>query len=276
TMSFHGGDTARRVWGLPEIEKLFSATPDNFIVTFDAYLHDDLAAKPATADEAAQLKLFLTTLGNSARLYHKPIALWGGVNAWGLAQESSAPRGIPDASSNLLMLYDLPARMGGEVWGVFAWNYNVKQQGIENYNRPTTYDPRALEIAVERTFPILRARAVANKTSAPEIVILYSARAMYRTLGAARAFADRDAVLMSVELARTGASDAFYVIVAASPADLDAPDLDFLRAQFLEGRVLFGEPALARALGARAVVWQAASGQLPEQGGVIYQSVTYP
>src|SRR5690606_1698501 len=31
TMSFHGGETARRVWGLPDIERLFADTPDNFI-----------------------------------------------------------------------------------------------------------------------------------------------------------------------------------------------------------------------------------------------------
>ena len=52
-MSYHGGDTTRRVWGLPDIERLFSDTPDNFIVTYDAYLHDDLPTKPANA-EAAQ------------------------------------------------------------------------------------------------------------------------------------------------------------------------------------------------------------------------------
>lgn len=292
TMSFHGGDTARRVWGLPEIEKLFSQTPDNFIVTFDAYLHDDLASKPATADEAAQLKLFLTTLGNYSRVYRKPLALWGGVNAWGLAQESSAPRGIPDAVTNLLLLYDLPARVGGDVWGVFAWNYNVKQQGIENYTRPTTYDPNALQIAVQRAFPLLRTRATEPASAAPEIAIVVSPRALYNALAAshasnspppwfdatpyARAFADRDAAIVSTASARAAANDSQYFIIAARTADLDAESLNFLREKFLQGRVILGDAALARALGARLQMGNLQTGQLPETGGIIYQNVWSP
>ena len=284
TISFHGGDSARRVWGLPEIEKLFSQTPDNFIVTFDAYLHDDLPTKPANADEAAQLKLFLSTLGNLSRAYRKPIALWGGANAWGLAQESNAPRGIPDAASNLLMLYDLPARAGGDVWGVFAWNYNVKQQGIENYDKPTTYAPSALQIAVNRTFPLLRARE--TRVTKPNIVIVYAPRALYRALAETRAadvppawfdatayarkFADRDAFVISTTLAPTHAADANIFFVAAPVPDLDAAALNFLREQFAQGKIIFGDAALADALGARFTSWQNSTAALPEQGGMIY------
>ena len=119
TMSFHGGETARRVWGLPDVEKLFAVTPETFIITFDAYLHDDLATKPATTDQAAQLKLFLRSLGNYSRVYHKPIALWGGANAWGLAQESVAPLELTDAMTNLQLLFDLPTRRVAQ-FGAFS------------------------------------------------------------------------------------------------------------------------------------------------------------
>src|SRR5205823_7863491 len=95
TISFHGGDTARRVWGLPDIERLFSETPDNFVITFDAYLHDYPPQDPMPPDEVARLKLFLTTIGHYSAVYHKRLALWSGANAWGLAQESSMPLGVP-------------------------------------------------------------------------------------------------------------------------------------------------------------------------------------
>ncbi|MBI4672580.1 MAG: hypothetical protein HY741_13055 [Chloroflexi bacterium] len=286
TMSFHGGDTARRVWGLPEVEKLFTQTPDNFIVSFDAYLHDDLATKPATADEAAQLKLFLTTLGHYSKVYQKPIALWSGANAWGLAQESSAPRSIPDAVTNLLLLYDLPARVGGTMWGVFAWNYNVKQQGLENYARPTTYDPRALEIAVNRALPLLRARPTETAPAAPDIAIVVSARVMYNALAAshtsdvppdwfdaapyARAFADRAAVIVSSAKTLAAANDARFLIVTAPGSDLDAATLNFLREQFTAGKIILGDETLARALDARSQTWRAGLTQLPTAGGVVY------
>jgi hypothetical protein len=285
TMSFHGGDTARRVWGLPDVEKLFSQTPENFIVTFDAYLHDDLASKPATGDEAAQLKLFLTTLGNYSRGYNKPIALWGGVNAWGLAQESSAPLEISDAITNLLMLYDLPARVGGNVWGVFAWNYNVKQQGLENYTRPTTFDIGAMQIAVERAFPLLRTRQVTAQ--APNIAIVTAPRAMARALADtraadhppawfdttpyARALADRNAVLVSSPRALAAATDATYFLIAAPAADLDTPTLNFLRERFAAGQIIFGDASIARALGARWKPWHLQNGELPATGNVVYQ-----
>lgn len=285
TMSFHGGDTARRVSGLPDVEKLFSQTPDNFLITFDAYLHDDLASKPATADEAAQLKLFLTTLGHLSRVYNKPIALWGGVNAWGLAQESDAPLGLADAVTNLLLLYDLPARVGGNVWGVFAWNYNVKQQGLENYARPTTFEMGAMQIAVERAFPRLRTRHAAAQS--PEIAIVTAPRALYRALAEtragdhppawfdatpyARALANRNAVMVSSPRALAAVTDATYFIVAASDADLEAETLNFLRERFAAGQIIFGDAGIARALGARSKTWNLQNNALPETGGVVYE-----
>ncbi|MDL1895262.1 hypothetical protein FBQ82_03255 [Anaerolineae bacterium CFX7] len=284
TMSFHGGDTARRVWGLPEVEKLFSQTPDNFIVTFDAYLHDDLAAKPATSDEAAQLKLFLNTIGNYSRAYNKPLALWGGVNAWGLAQESSAPLGIPDAVTSLLLLYDLPTRAGGNVWGIFAWNYNVKQQGLENYARPTTYDVRTMQIAVERAFPLLRTRQI--EPSAPTIAILTAPRALYNALAEARAsdippawfdttpFAraleNRNVVIISSSQALTNTQDASVYIVAARADDLGDETLKFLRERFGDGVIIMGDESLARALDAPSERWNKGLSRLPTVGGAIY------
>jgi len=285
TMSFHGGETARRVWGLPDIEKLFSQTPDTFIITFDAYLHDDLATKPATPDQAAQLKLFLNTIGNYSRVYNKPIALWGGVNAWGLAQESNSPLGVPDAVTNLLLLYDSPTRAGADVWGIFAWNYNVKQQGLENYTRPTTYDVRAMQIAVERAFPLLRTRQSAAHT--PEIVIVTAPRAMYRTLAEtrvadippnwfdttpfARALADRNAIFVSSDKTVNEAREALYFIVAAQAADLDDEMLDFLRAQFDEGKIILTSDALlAQRWNVPSERWEEGLNHLPNIGEMLY------
>ncbi len=286
TMSFHGGDTARRVWGLPDVEKLFSQTPENFVVTFDAYLHDDLATKPATPDERAQLKLFLTTIGRYSRIYKKPLALWGGVNAWGLAQESPSPLALPDAVTNLLLLYDLPGRAGGEVWGIFAWNYNVKQQGLENYARPTTYDVHTMQIAVERAFPMLRAREKISPPYLREIALVVAPRAMYKALAESRAaeyppnwfdatqyarvFGDRLAMVVSSPQSLEAALNASHFIVASSAQDVDPATLKFLRERFDEGIVIMGDETLARALDAPSKNWEAGLARLPQFGGAVY------
>ena len=286
TMSFHGGDTARRVWGLPEIEKLFSQTPKNFIITFDAYLHDDLATKPATSDEAAQLKLFLTTIGRYSGIYKKPIALWGGVNAWGLAQESSSPLDIADAVTNLLLLYDLPTRAGGDVWGVFAWNYNVKQQGLENYTRPTTYEAHQMQIAVERAFPLLRTREKFSPPYLHEIALVVAPRTLYNALAKthaadippnwfdatryARVFGDRWAVFVSSPQSLEAALNASHFIVTSPANDLDPETLKFLRERFAEGLVIMGDESLAQALNAPSAVWTEGLSRLPQFGGTLY------
>lgn len=284
TMSFHGGETARREWGLPDVERLFSQTPDNFIVSFDAYLHDDIAAKPATPEEAAQLKLFLTTIGYYSRVYNKPVALWGGVNAWGLAQESLSPLGISDAVTNLLLLYDLPARIGGNVWGIFAWNYNVKQQGLENYERPTTYDVRAMEIAVNRTFPLLRTRQ--PHVSNPDIAIWLSPRELWDALAEtraadvpppwfdatpyARAFADYNAVFVTSGRSLEALRDVHYLIVPRASDNLSELDLEFLRVRLAQGQVVLATSSVARAVGAETEPWHAGLSDLPTIGVVLY------
>ncbi|MCC7162593.1 MAG: hypothetical protein IT331_08870 [Anaerolineae bacterium] len=285
TMSFHGGETARRVWGLPEIETLFEKTPGNFVVSFDAYLHDDLPSKAATTDEAAQLKLFLTTIGAYSRLYQKQIALWGGVNAWGLAQESASPLELSDAVTNLLLLRDLPARMGANLWGIFAWNYNVKQQGLLNYDHPTTYDPLAIEIAVNRTFSRLRNRQTAP--TAPDIALVPAPRTLYDALATtraagpppdwfdttpyARAFADRNIIIASSPRTLQSVQSAPYIIVAARAQDLDGATLDFLRERVSQGSILLAtDTRLAKQLDAPSAPWDAGLAELPDDGGIIY------
>src|SRR5512143_865607 len=110
------------------------------------------------------------------------MALWAGVNTLGLAQESSAPRDIIDAIDNMFQLIDLPARVGGDLRGVYAWNFNVKGQGIYNYNGGTTYDAAAMEAAVNRAFPLLRTRLTNLKTQPLQAVIVVSPRELYNTI----------------------------------------------------------------------------------------------
>lgn len=287
TMSFHGGDTARRVWGLPDTEKLFSETPDNFVVSFDAYFHDDFPSKPATDAEAAQLKLFLTTIGHYSKAYNKSIALWGSANAWGLAQESSNPLGIPDSVTNLALLNDLPTEAGGRVWGVIAWNYNVKQQGLYNYSHATTYDPHNIEIAVDRVFPILRSRAAVNPAGSPDIALLTSSRVMYNALATshaadippewfdstayARAFFSRNAAFVTTSESLKDLREANYFVVTAPASALDAPILEFLKARFTEGRIILAnDVSIAHVWNVRSETWNAGLSELPVSGGLIY------
>lgn len=284
TMSFHGGETARRVWGLPEVERLFAETPSNFIVTFDAYLHDDLPTKPATSEEATELKLFLKTLGFYSKVYRKPIALWAGANAWGLAQESSSPLGTPDVTTNLMLLDDLPHRMGGGVWGIFAWNYNLKGQGLYNYSRPTTYNPNAVEIATSRAFTLLRLRQSDASRAPLDAAVVVSSRRLYDALAQtlvsdvpppwfdaspfAELLANQNAVILSNLAILEATREAYYFIVASPFDPMDASVVAFLRARAREGRVIMCDRAMALALSPASRDWLAGWARLPDEGGI--------
>lgn len=279
TISFHGGDTARRVWGLPDYEKLFAETPDTFVVTFDAYLHDDIASKPATSEQAEQLKLFLGTIGHLSHVYQKPLALWGGVNAWGLAQESASPLGLADAVTNLRLLYDVPTRAGGTIWGIFAWNYNVRGQGLENYDLPTTYASDAMMVAVEKTFPTLRSRTVSPAPS--EIALWVSPRTLWQKLGQSRAadippewfdttpyarvLADRNAVIVNAD---TFGDLAPRYLIVTPQVDLDAATLKLFRDQIARGGVLLAPQKVIQQLQVPAQPWNGDLTDLPDEAGV--------
>lgn len=283
TISFDGA-AARRQNGLPEIERLFAEAPDNFLISFDAYLHDDLPAKPVTDLEIQQLKLFLATIGFYSRVYNKPLALWGGVNAWGLAQSSSAPRTVSDGYTNLQLLYDLPTRAGGQVWGIFAWNYNIKGQGLEQYNRTMTFDPAAMETAVQRAFVTLRTRERQGVSGIPEVAVVVSRRDLYDALAQTHAsdlpptwqdgsalaplLADRNASIVSAGETLDAAKDTlFYYVVAIA---LDMPTLDFLKQRVKDGATIVTDEANARALGLSYETWAAGWTKLPTAPGVVY------
>ncbi len=285
TISFHSGDARSRP-GLPEIEPLFSRTPSNFAVTFDTYLHDDLPTKPATDDEIAQLELFLTTLGRYSAVYHKPLVLWGAANTWGLAQQSGSPLDTPDALTNLLMLYDLPARAGGDVRGIYAWNYNVKQQGLYNFAGATTYQAQALEAAVQSGFRALRARSHPAAVEPLQAAIIASPRELYAALTRTHssdlppAWFDyatlsqlvrhHTAAVVTPGLALGAVQDANIILCVAHRSYLDGATTALLKTSVAEGKIVLVWDDVASALQVPRQSWTPGWRKLPESGGVLY------
>lgn len=285
TISFDGG-VARHHPGLPEIERLFTETPDNFVLTFDAYLHDDLPTKPVVETEIAELKLLLTTLGRYSKVYHKPIALWAGANSWGLAQESSSPRDIIDAVDNIFQLIDLPARAGGDVRGVYAWNYNLKGQGIRNFDKPTTYNAFQMEATVNKSFLPLRMRLESPKTQALQTVVVVSPRELYDKVESrhssdlppewfdiediATMNRDRLAAVLSPGPALDASTDSEVFQVIVNSRDVDVYLKTFLSERFKEGKVIMARKAVASQLGAPLRLWEGKRDEVPSVGGSIY------
>lgn len=285
TISFDGA-AGRRQPGLPEMERLFSETPDNFVVSFDAYLHDDLPNKPVTPEEISQLKLFLTTIGYYSRIYDKSLSLWAGVNAWGLAQASTAPRGIADAVTNQQLLLDLPRRAGGKVRGIYAWNYNLKQQGLYNYSLPTTFDPQYMEIAVDRAIAELRGSSTIPFEASADAVVILSPRALYQRLAETRSsdlppewfetanlgnlLKDRTAVLATSPASLSNTINAPIFVCLEQNYNSDPEILPFLQARVKEGKIVLTSESVARALGVPYESWSTGLNQLPTRGGVVY------
>ncbi len=288
TISFHSQD-ARTQPGLPEVERLFSETPGNFAVTFDTYLHDDLPGKPASADQASELRLFLTTLGHYSRTYQKPLLLWAGVNAWGLAEDSASPLDEGDAAANLFMIRDLSAEMGGDLRGIYAWSYNVKQQGLYNYAGPSRYSPATMQAAVEAAFGLLRVRSIPSP-GGPDAAVLLSPGDLYAAIGRDRpaevpppwfdaaslasALENRAAVLVTPGPSLQAARGAALWICLAHADSLDDRATGALQTALDHGAVVMAFEDVASRLQSQRVNWPAGLKQLPTLGSITYVITT--
>jgi PKD repeat protein len=140
TMSFCGF-LARYGYYMPYIEPLFTNTPSNFAIAFDAYPRDGYYTDPITEGDLTSLFILIRSLGRYSDIYDKPIWLWSTANSWGLGQDSPDKADIADAISNIYYLAQLTTQTGGELQGINFWNYNVKGQGLYNDTNPIVYDP---------------------------------------------------------------------------------------------------------------------------------------
>lgn len=151
TMSFCGAQ-GRWSYHLPDIEALFRDTPENFVVTFDAYLHDDLPFNPLTEAEVGALALFARTVGYYSARYQREVWLWPAGNRWGLAGDGPNPGGVSDALANGYLLALALRSTGGRLRGLTIWNYNVQHQGLFGDPDPAPYDRDLLFQEVSAAF----------------------------------------------------------------------------------------------------------------------------
>jgi hypothetical protein len=185
TMSFDGAQ-ARQTLTLPDVEALFRDTPDNFVVTFDAYPRDGLPDVPLSEGDMVGLFLLARSVGLYSARYDKPVWLWAAANRWGLSQDSADPGTVSDAVANGIYLALLVRQGGGDLQGIAYWNYNVKEQGLYNDVRDTAYDVETMFARVSATLPVLRELMV-SPPARPEALVLAPPARSHESIGAQRA-----------------------------------------------------------------------------------------
>jgi hypothetical protein len=285
TMSFDGAQ-ARKAFTLPDVEALFRDTPDNFVVTFDAYPRDGPPHVPLSDKNLVGLYLLARSAGLYSARYGKPLWLWGAANSWGLSQASVDPGTVSDAVANGITLALMVRQSSGDLQGIVYWNYNVKEQGLYNDTRVTAYDPETMFAQVSAGLPVLR-RLMAGHSDRPDVLILAPAAVSHEQIGAAR-----EAVRLEVQpfqrlaiLAKEGLNAAVIgslvgwpltevrAIVVASPAAdyLSGDDLAILGGFLTQGGKVVASPEVGTALaGASGEPPKPAFGGLVKQRGNLY------
>ena len=223
TMSFDGAQ-ARQTLTLPDVEALFRDTPDNFVVTFDAYPRDGLPDVPLSDEDMVGLFLLARSAGLYSARYDKPLWLWAAANRWGLSQDSDDPGTVSDAVANGICLALLVRQAGGNLQGIVYWNYNVKEQGLYNDARVTAYDVETMFARVSVALPLLR-ELMASPTAQPEVLILAPPARSYESIGAQRA-----SVILEVQPYRKLSILAKENVAAAIVGSLAGWSLDGVRA----------------------------------------------
>lgn len=218
TMSFCGAQ-ARHSYAMPNLEALFRDPPANFVLTFDAYLHDYLPWEPMDAGQVGALITLAHTLGWYSHRYQRELWLWPAGNRWGLAgYGSSDPGGVSDALANGYLLALAVRATGGHLRGLAVWNYNVMEQGLYNDADFPPYDREAMFAQISAALAPWRL-ALAAPPDTPDTWLLLSETARHTHLGETR-----NAVLASpltwanlAPLAQTGRRAA---LVSALPAEM--------------------------------------------------------
>jgi hypothetical protein len=128
----------------PSIAALFRDTPDNFDVTFDAFLIDNQPGDPIDGRHVSALAMFLRQVGDLSRRYDKRVWLWPEANNWILSQWSPVKGNISDALFGVTLLRDMSDAAGIRLGGLAVWNLDVKEQGLFRDTHRLTYDPQRM------------------------------------------------------------------------------------------------------------------------------------
>lgn len=284
TMSFDGAQ-ARQTFTMPTVEALFRDTPDNFVVTFDAYPRDGLPNVPLSDQNLVGLFLLARSAGLYSARYGKPLWLWPAANSWGLSQASSDPGTVSDAIANGIYLALLVRQSGGYLQGMAYWNYNVKEQGLYNDSHDTAYDVETMFSRVSANLPTLR-QLMTVKPSSPDVLLLVPHAWAYEQIGA-----QRSAVLLEVQpfrrlamLARTGvpvavvsslegwSMESVQTVIVWTPSEehLAPQDWDKLRGVLARGGRVVASPQVGSVLtaGSKEAPVPVAAGFVERQGSV--------
>lgn len=175
-MTFH--IQRERPW-LPNMEALFSKTPDNFVFSSDTHLHDNLPTTELTYQEQVDLYGMVRTESFLSKVYNRPMMLWSSANAWGLSDQG----GIVEANRNFNIVHDIAKQAGGELAMIMEWGWNIKGQGVYGYEGAKMFDPDEMVVAMSSKMRSVRDDLSASMNGQTPKVLYLPSGELYRRLG---------------------------------------------------------------------------------------------
>jgi len=175
-MTFH---VQRESPWLPNLEALFSKTPDNFVFSSDTHLHDNLPNLPLTDQDQIGLYGMVRTYSYLSKVYGKKMMLWSAANAWGLTEKG----GIAEANRNFDIVHDIGRQLGGEMAMMMMWGWNIKGQGVYGYNGERMFHPDDMVIQMSRKMRAVKDDLSTKTNGQPQTVLYLPSGELYRRIG---------------------------------------------------------------------------------------------
>ena len=167
---------------LPDVERIFSATPDTFIVSADTHLDDGPLERAVTRDSIRLLYGLVRTLGWLSQVYDRPLMLWTSANAWGLKPTG----GIADALVNLDIVHDTTKQVGGHLGMLMAWGWNIYTQGIYDDDGNFPVDKETMVADVSRAMVARQSQLSQQTGGRPDRVLYVPSASLYAEIGRRR------------------------------------------------------------------------------------------
>lgn len=169
-----------RPW-LPNLEALFSKTPDNFVFSSDTHLHDAPSDEnhPLTYQEQVDLYGMVRTESYLSKVYSKPMMLWSSANAWGLSDQG----GIVEANRNFNIVHDIAKQTGGQLAMIMGWGWNIKGQGVYGYEGVRRFDPNEMVETMSSKMRGVRENLSTRMNGQTPTVLYLPSGELYRRIG---------------------------------------------------------------------------------------------
>ncbi len=178
-MSFH---VQRDAPFLPDVERIFAATPPTFIVSADTHLDDGVMDRPITPRNVNLLYGMARSLGWLSNVYARPLMLWTSANAWGLKRTG----GVGEALLNLDIVHDTCREVGGRLGMLMAWGWNIQGQGVYDHRGSFPHDEDTFIAQLSSALVQKRDRLSRPLAGSPATCLHVSKERAFATIGERR------------------------------------------------------------------------------------------